>query len=575
MKIKRFGACILAAAMLCGSLPVYAEEIGETEKTMTVETPAETVWAESTEPESESIPVSEAQEEETNASETETEAQTAEEPVTVETEEEKETEKLVEETEEKEDEASADPVEDFVRRLYTKALNRKADASGLKDWTNLLKSKQKQGAEVAQGFIDSNEFKARKLSNKDYITVSYRTFFDREPDSAGLKTWMEALDDGLSRLYVFKGFAESKEFSDLCSKYGIIRGNAALTAPMDQNGEVTKFVVRCYRLCLDREPDTSGLNEWCQWINSGTQTAKQAAYGFIFSSEFKNKSLSNEEYVKILYRVFMDREADASGLQTWKDCLENGSSRVFVFEGFADSVEFQGICNRYNVNSGAGIRMNVTPELVTSAPIMTVNNTAYCVRSGVPGTTAIPFGSPLNGYYIFNMAYYNGQVYFTCKTPGTSEFSTAFYRCNLDGSNMQQLASFDKTQATSAMDFYIYANRLYYGRNNKQFIDLSSGGRGTDSTLYNELGSTRAFCIGDNMYYVYGSKYIRVLPEVGETISINVSKVNKIAGVGEDCVYYEYYKGNYSYLERLDLSTLTTTLMDSHRSAGGGYYFNY
>lgn len=571
MKFKTFGVCVLVAAMLCGSFPAYAEESKEIEQTVSNETVEETAATEIRDSAQEIVSSELEESRETEAAEPETETVKESEilPETAETEE------LLEETETEQDEASADPVEDFVRRLYTKALNRKADASGLKDWTNLLKSKQKQGAEVAQGFIDSNEFKARKLNNKDYVTVLYRTFFDREPDASGLQTWMKALDDGLSRLYVFKGFAESKEFSDLCAKYGIVRGNAVLTAPMDQNGEVAKFVVRCYRLCLDREPDTKGINEWCQWINSGAQTAKQAAYGFIFSSEFKNKNLSNEEYVKILYRVFMDREADSSGLDTWKTCLSNGSSRVFVFEGFADSVEFQGICNRYNVNSGAGVRMNVTPEVVTSASIMTVNNTAYCVGSGVPGTTKIPFGSPLSGFYIFNMAYYNGQVYFTCKSPGTSDFDTAFYRCNLDGSNMQQLAYFEWSQSTSAMGFYIYANRLYYGRNYKEFIDLSSGGRGTDSTLYDTIGSTKVFCIGENMYYIYRSKYIRVVPEVGDVISINVSKVNQIAGVGEDCIYYEYYKGNYAYLERLDLSTLETTTLDYHMAAGGGYYFNY
>ena len=36
MKLRRFGACILAVSMLC-SLPVYAEEIGETESAVNME----------------------------------------------------------------------------------------------------------------------------------------------------------------------------------------------------------------------------------------------------------------------------------------------------------------------------------------------------------------------------------------------------------------------------------------------------------------------------------------------------------------------------------------------------------
>lgn len=40
--------------------------------------------------------------------------------------------------------------------------------------------------------------------------------------------------------------------------------------------------------------------------------------GLIFSNEFIKKDLSDREYVKVLYRVFMDREADGGGLSSWE-----------------------------------------------------------------------------------------------------------------------------------------------------------------------------------------------------------------------------------------------------------------
>ncbi len=245
---------------------------------------------------------------------------------------------------------SREQVEAFVSRLYTEILGRTPEAEGLSNWSNVLLSGQEQGAKVAQGFIDSNEFKARSLSNTKYLTILYRTFFDREPDGAGLNAWLKVLDDGLSRMHVFKGFAESDEFSRICASYGIVRGNATLTAPMDQNEGVTKFLVRCYRLCLGREADESGLNAWCAQILSGTNTAKQAAYGFVFSNEFKDKNLSDEEFVKTMYRVFMDREADGAGLNAWIEVLRSGQSREHVFNGFADSAEFHGICASYGIS---------------------------------------------------------------------------------------------------------------------------------------------------------------------------------------------------------------------------------
>ena len=242
-----------------------------------------------------------------------------------------------------------DGVKDFVERLYQDILGRKADASGLQAWTDVLRSGSEQGAKVAQGFIDSVEFKNRSLSDKEYLTILYHTFFNRQPDASGLQAWLNVLDSGLTRMHVFRGFAESDEFTKICESYGIERGNANLTAPADQNEGVTKFVARCYRLCLGRREDSAGLNEWCNAILTGRNTAKQAAFGFVFSSEFQNKHLSDTDFIKVMYRVFLDREADASGLSAWGNVLRGGGNREHVFNGFADSPEFREICARYGI----------------------------------------------------------------------------------------------------------------------------------------------------------------------------------------------------------------------------------
>ena len=81
-----------------------------------------------------------------------------------------------------------------------------------------------------------------------------QTFLNREPDSNGLNAWTAVLDSGLSQTTCVQRFAESDEFTKICNEYGIIRGNAILTAPMDQNEGVTKFIARCYRFVSDVLP---------------------------------------------------------------------------------------------------------------------------------------------------------------------------------------------------------------------------------------------------------------------------------------------------------------------------------
>lgn len=240
-------------------------------------------------------------------------------------------------------------VENFVARLYELVLGRRPDKAGLDNWKTLLLNKEKTGAEVAEGFVMSKEFIAQNLTNDEYVEVLYQTFLNRKSDKAGKEDWVKRLSEGLSRMYVFKGFAESEEFGDICDSYGIIRGEVVLTNIMDLNPDVTMFVYRNYKQFLDREPDKAGHLEWVTWLVQGEQSPKQVAYGFVFSKELEDKHLSNEEYVKVLYRGIFDREADKTGLETWVTLLNQGKSRSEIFDGFADSDEFSRMVTRFGL----------------------------------------------------------------------------------------------------------------------------------------------------------------------------------------------------------------------------------
>ena len=160
-------------------------------------------------------------------------------------------------------------LEAFVTRFYVHILNRNPDDQGLAAWSENLRTGRESGVNVGYGFIQSPEFIKRALNDEEYVKVLYRAFFDREADESGLNAWVGELDKGLSRLHVYKGFAESREFTEVCSRYGIIRGSITLTAPMDQNEGVTKFIARCYKLCLGRKADSEGLNAWCNQLITG------------------------------------------------------------------------------------------------------------------------------------------------------------------------------------------------------------------------------------------------------------------------------------------------------------------
>jgi len=118
-----------------------------------------------------------------------------------------------------------DPVKAFTARLYQECLGRSPDAGGLNEWADQLKTGAKTGAKVAYGFVFSEEFLQRNVSNGEYVTILYRVFFNREPDSGGYNDWVGHLNSGKSRKWVLAGFINSQEFKNLCAEYGINPGS--------------------------------------------------------------------------------------------------------------------------------------------------------------------------------------------------------------------------------------------------------------------------------------------------------------------------------------------------------------
>ncbi len=114
--------------------------------------------------------------------------------------------------------------------------------------------------------------------------------------------------------------------------------------------DTTTFVNRSYQNCLERTPDSTGFSSWDSALINHTHGGKSVAYGFFFSSEFQALNLSNENYVIRLYHTILGREPDSSGLTAWVNALNNGSNRLSVFNGFADSVEFSDICSSMGID---------------------------------------------------------------------------------------------------------------------------------------------------------------------------------------------------------------------------------
>jgi minor extracellular protease Epr len=244
---------------------------------------------------------------------------------------------------------------DFVTRFFQLCLQREPAPTELAYWEDQLTSGQKTGADLARGFFFSAEFVARAVGDDEYIDILYHALLDRAPDLAGQAYWQGKLEQGQSRLFVLAGLVRSAEFGELCANYGLNPGTIEVSGASDPHPLVTAFVTRFYQLCLERDPDQAGRAFWVDQLVSGQKTGADAAQGFVLSTEFQSRNLSDGEFINILYAAFLGRDPDPAGLAYWQARIAAGVPRLELVAGFVRSMEFSALCDLYGIKAGVVI----------------------------------------------------------------------------------------------------------------------------------------------------------------------------------------------------------------------------
>lgn len=100
-----------------------------------------------------------------------------------------------------------------VYRLYGATFGRQPDTGGFQDWVGAVTNGMSITT-AAAGFAGSAEFQAKygALDNTAFTTMLYNNVLNRAPDSAGLASWVNALNAGMSRASVILGFSDSAEY---------------------------------------------------------------------------------------------------------------------------------------------------------------------------------------------------------------------------------------------------------------------------------------------------------------------------------------------------------------------------
>jgi methionine-rich copper-binding protein CopC len=161
----------------------------------------------------------------------------------------------------------------FVEQLFAQFMGRSADLGGRDFWTGLIDRGAVSAADVAQIFINSDEYAQHVLP----VARLYYAAFGRIPDAAGLAFWVSTERAGQTLNQISSSFMRSAEFTTL---YG-------------SNVSDTNFVDLLYKNVLGRLPDAGGKAYWLARLGTDKQSRSTVLTNFSNSQEFIN--LKNPE----------------------------------------------------------------------------------------------------------------------------------------------------------------------------------------------------------------------------------------------------------------------------------------
>ena len=206
-----------------------------------------------------------------------------------------------------------------------------------------------------------------------FVTQLYRDLLSRNPDTGGFNYWTGLINNGTlpreivasslftspeftqSGLYVIKLYVgvlgRDPDFGGWLNWFTALRSGATpaavltafLASPEFQNtyGSVTNsdFVTLVYRNVLKRAPDPGGFANWLGYLNGGQLTRADVMGAFVNGPEFDNL-VRSRAYANLLYMGFLRRTADTGGLTYWTGILTAGNPLSSVIYGFINGPEY-------------------------------------------------------------------------------------------------------------------------------------------------------------------------------------------------------------------------------------------
>jgi YVTN family beta-propeller protein len=208
----------------------------------------------------------------------------------------------------------------LVRSLYDSALGRLATDGEVQSWLAFLGSRGSAAGlrALMTGVLTSEEMLGLAVTPATFAQLLYRGILGREPDAAGVATWIAVLSEQLAT--PVPGFVGSTEFQ---------LTSAALPP--------AALVARLYLEFLGRAASADESAGWTDYL-ARTGDAGGVVRAFLLSDEYLARPRSPLEHITGLYRALLGRDPEPAALAAWIGYM--AAQRAAVVEAFVNTPEF-------------------------------------------------------------------------------------------------------------------------------------------------------------------------------------------------------------------------------------------
>ena len=244
----------------------------------------------------------------------------------------------------------------YIDAIYQQVLGRAADSAGLASWENALNSGLSRYAFVRM-LWDSAEHRAQE------VQADYQEFLHRSAGPSEVNYWVGVFLSGASETQVAGQFMYSQEY---------------LYSHADNAG----FIQEVFQDLLGRSADSGSVASLSNLLNSGT--SRVALVNMVLNSAERT-----DHVIEQYYQQYLGRSGSASEVQSWAAMIDAG---LFDFESVAEqflsSNEYFNSASAHGAAAAAVQSLDTIDELVAAIDPILVANAPLNDSSGSDTSTA-------------------------------------------------------------------------------------------------------------------------------------------------------------------------------------------